>query len=97
VELRVVLEVLGLEVVGPQHPQVLLHEVRPLLLDGDRAILEDRVVGALVLLLAGLHGLRLDTGLRRIVDAARQIAVSVDGPPRLEECFEHGSASSDVG
>ena len=34
---------------------------------------------------------------RRIVDAARQVAVRVDGPARFEECFENGSASSDWG
>src|SRR6266508_6200764 len=49
VQLRVVLEVLGLEVVRPQHPEVLLDQVGSLLLDGDRAVLEDRVLGPLVL------------------------------------------------
>ena len=51
VQVGVLLEVLGLEVVGPEHPQVVLHEVGALLLDQRGAVLEDRVVRALVLLL----------------------------------------------
>ena len=50
VELRVLLEVRGLEVVRPEHPQVVLDELGPLLLDEDRPGLEDRVVRRVVLL-----------------------------------------------
>ena len=42
VQLGVLLEVLGLEVVGPQHPQVVLDQVGPLLLDEDGPLLEHR-------------------------------------------------------
>src|SRR3712207_3239523 len=76
VQLRVLLEVRGLEVVGPQHPQVVLDQVRPLLLDQDRAGAERRVLVGLVLLLDGLDGLRLDAGLGRVVHAAGEVAVS---------------------
>src|SRR3954451_25079013 len=75
VQLRVLLEVRGLEVVGPQHPQVVLDQVGPLLLDQDGAGAEDRVLVGLVLLLDGLDGLRLDAGLSRVVDAAGEVAV----------------------
>src|SRR6266550_7184185 len=37
VQLRVLLNVLGLEVVGPQHPQVVLHEIGPLFFDDQAA------------------------------------------------------------
>src|SRR5439155_21904473 len=57
VQVRVRLEVVGLEVVGPQNPQVVLDEVGALFLDEYRAILEDRVVRPVVLLLASLHRL----------------------------------------
>src|SRR4051812_35365060 len=36
VQLRVLLEVRRLEVVGPEHPEVVLHELGPLLLDEQR-------------------------------------------------------------
>src|SRR5215212_2659644 len=75
VQLGVLLEVRRLEVVGPQHPQVVLDEVRALLLDDQRALAERRVVVALVLLLDGLHRLGLDAGLGRVVHAAREVAV----------------------
>src|SRR6266498_202296 len=47
VELGVRLEVLGLEVVGPQDPQMVLHQVRPLLRDEEAPGLEvlDRLGG----------------------------------------------------
>jgi len=51
----VLLEVLGLEVVGPQHPQVMLDQIGPLLFDDDGPLLEDRVVRAVELLHARLH------------------------------------------
>src|SRR5215212_2572834 len=91
VQVRVLLEVLGLEIVGPQHPQVLLDQVRSLFLDDDGALAEHIVVGALVLLLTRLHGLGLDARLRRVVDAARQIAMPVDRAPRCKDAAQHGS------
>src|SRR5689334_16608023 len=60
VQLRVLLEVRRLEVVGPQHPQVVLDEVRALFLDLDGAGAEGRVVVALVLLGDRADGLGLD-------------------------------------
>src|SRR5438132_1083751 len=93
VEVRVLLQVLGLEVVGPEHPEVVLHEVRALLLDRDRALLEDRVVRPLILLLARLDRFGLDPSLRRIVDAARKVAVRVDGSAWCEDAVEHGTTS----
>jgi hypothetical protein len=71
VEVGELLEVLGLEVVGPQHPQVVLHQVGALLLDEDGALAEDRIVVVLVLLLAVADRLRLDAGLGGVVHAAR--------------------------
>src|SRR4029077_8496343 len=57
-------------------------------LDEDRAgpELGVRVLG--VLLVDGLDGLRLDPGLRRVVDSAGQVAVGVDGGLRLEQACE---------
>src|SRR4051794_12641431 len=75
VQLWVLLEVRGLEVVGLQHPQVVLDQVGAGLLDQDGAHLEDLVVAALVLLLDGLDRLGLDPGLGRVVDAAGEVAV----------------------
>src|SRR3954451_18217702 len=93
VQLRVLLEVRGLEVVGPEHPQVVLDQVRPLFLDQDGAGAEDRVLVALVLLLDGLDRLRLDAGLGRVVDAAREVAVrgGLDGGEHAGQT--HGCAS----
>jgi hypothetical protein len=78
VELGVLLQVGRLEVVGPQHPEVVLGEVGPLLLDDQGAGLEGLVVRRLVLLLDGLHRLGLDPGLGGVVDAAGEVAVGVD-------------------
>ena len=78
VQLRVLLEVRGLEVVGPQHPQVVLDQLGALLLDDDRAGPEVGVVVAVVLLDDGLDRLGLDPGLGGVVDAARQVAVGAD-------------------
>src|SRR2546427_9328158 len=58
----------------------MLDEVGALFFDLDAALLEDGVVGALVLLLDRLDRLRLDTGLRWIVDTAGKVAVGVSGP-----------------
>src|SRR5664279_69193 len=85
VELRVLREVRGLEVVGPEHPEVVLDQVGPLLLDGQGAGAEGRVVIALVLLLDHPHRLGLDAGLRRVVDTAGQVAVGRQGGRRGQQ------------
>src|SRR5436853_2011124 len=77
VELWVALQVVGLEVVGPEHPQVVLDQVGPLFLDGDGPGPEVRVLGTRVLLHAGLDRLGFDAGLGRVVDPAWEVAVSV--------------------
>src|SRR5205814_1046983 len=77
VEFGVLLEVLGLEVVGPQHPEVVLAELSPLLLDEDGPLLEHLVIAVLELLGDGLRRLGLDAGLGRVVHAAGQVAVGV--------------------
>src|SRR6185437_13068634 len=83
VELRVFLEVRGLEVVGPQHPQVVLDQLGPLLLDDQRPRPIHRVLVLLVLLHDRLDRLSLDPGLRRVIDTAGQVAVGVsDGAGR---------------
>src|SRR6266700_4229707 len=63
VQLRVLLEVRRLEVVGPQHPQVVLDKLGALLLDDDRASPESRVLIGGVLFRDRLDGLRLDQRL----------------------------------
>src|ERR1700722_2007260 len=78
VQVRVSLEMGRREVVGPQHPEMMLDQVSPLLLDRHGAGLEHIVVGAVELLHAPFHRLRLDAGLGRVVYAAGQIAVGVD-------------------
>src|SRR6195952_1822416 len=75
VELRVLLEVRGLEVVGPQHPQVVLDQLGALLLDQDRAGAEVGIVVVRDLRDDGLDRLRLDARLSGVVHAAGQVAV----------------------
>src|ERR1022692_1343254 len=87
-QLWVLLEVRRLEVIRPQHPQMVLDEFGLLLLDQQRAGPERRVVVVVVLLDDRFNGLGLDPGLGRIVDTAGQVAVSVRGGPRLEETCE---------
>src|SRR5436309_3439020 len=77
VDLGVLLHVLGLEVVRPQHPEVVLDQLGPLLLDHDGPVPEDGIVALLVLLGDGLDRLGLDAGLSGVVDAAGKIAVGV--------------------
>ena len=92
-ELRVLLQVIGLEVVRPEDPEVVLHQIRPLLLDEHRSRFEVRVLGPGVLLHAGLDGLGFDAGLGRVVDPAGEIAVGVDrsrGVRPVEECENEG-------
>ena len=78
VQLRVLLEVRGLEVVGPEHPQVVLDQLGALLLDEDRAGAELGVVVVGHLGDDRLDRLGLDLGLGRVVDAAGQVAVGAD-------------------
>ena len=78
VQLRVLLEVRRLEVVGPQHPEVVLDELGALLLDEHRARAE---VGVVVVGHLGddrLDRLGLDAGLGGVVDTAGQVAVGAD-------------------
>src|SRR3954452_25203222 len=78
VQLGVLLEVRRLEVVGPQHPEVVFDELGALLLDQDRAGPE---VGVVIVGDLGddrLHRLRLDPRLGRVVDAAGKVAVGRD-------------------
>src|SRR5687768_1695455 len=90
VEVRVLLEVLRLEVVGPEDEQLLLAELRVLLLHVDRAdvVVPVRVVTALERreLLDHLRdGLGGGLCAGRIVDAARDVAVRVRGRTRRDE------------
>src|SRR5829696_7277741 len=85
VQLRVLLEVRCLEVVGPQHPQVVLDQLRTLLLDDQGPGTEHRVLVLLVLLHDGLDRLSLDASLRGVVDAAGQVAVRVRDGARSEK------------
>src|SRR3954470_4473341 len=91
VQLRVLLEVRRLEVVGPQNPEVVLDQLGPLLLDEQSAGAEDRVLVALVLLADGLHRLRFDAGLRRVIDTARQVAVRGGDDARGQQSAQDGS------
>ena len=87
------LQVGGLEVVGPQDPQVVLGELTALFLDDGGAHLEVSVVGGVVLLHAGLHRLGLEARLGGVVDAAGEVAVGRGderGVPRVEEGVETG-------
>src|SRR6478672_4239577 len=74
VQLGVLLEVRRLEVVGPQHPQVVLDQLGALLLDQDRPGAEVGVVVVRDLGDDGLDRLGLDAGLGGVVDSARQVA-----------------------
>src|SRR4051794_24326916 len=73
---------------------MVLHEVGALLFDLDRALLEDRIVASLVLLLDRLDGLRLDARLRGVVHAAREVAVRMDAATGLEPSFHDGGNHS---
>src|SRR6186997_3155808 len=78
VDARMLLEVLRLEVVAPEDVEMMLHELRALLLDVDAASAEQRIVAGLVLLDDAEARLGLDAGLLGIIDAARDVAVGVD-------------------
>src|SRR3954447_18871657 len=89
VELRVLLEVRRLEVVDPQHPQVVLDELGALFLDQDRAGPEVVIVVVGHLGDDRLDRLGLDPSLGRVVDAARQVAVRRDVDGGCEQLREH--------
>src|SRR6266536_79314 len=81
VQVRVLHEVGRLEVIGPEHPEVVLEQFGALLLDDPGPGTELRVGVGLVLFTDRLDRLRLNPGLCRDVDAARQVAVGMyDGP-----------------
>jgi hypothetical protein len=94
VQLRVLLEVRRLEVVGPEHPEVVLDELGPLLLDQDRPGAELRVGVRLVLLGDRLDRLGLDPGLGRVVDPSGQVTVGADHGARGEETRKSHQDSS---
>jgi hypothetical protein len=85
VQVGVLLEVLGLEVVVPQHREVVLGQRGAVVDDLECAGPEDRVLVGQELLLHGLDGLRLDAGLGGVVDAAGQVAVGRDDGPRGQD------------
>jgi len=74
-EVGVRLKVLGLEVVSPQHPQVVLDHLGALFFDHHGSDLEVGVVGGGVLLLARFDRLRFDLRLGWVVHAAGEVAV----------------------
>src|SRR5688500_7461149 len=78
VQVGVLIEVLGLEVVVPQDIEVVLHELGTLLLDVDAARAEVLVVAGVVLLDNAQARLGLDAGLFGVIHAARDVAVGVD-------------------
>src|SRR3954453_350998 len=95
VEVRDLLEVLGLEVVVPEDVEMMLRQVGALLLDVDRARRERGVAVRAHLLDDLVAGLGFDPGLLGIVDATRQVAVGADdglgGEPPAES--GHGTPS----
>ena len=88
-QIGILLEVRGLEVVGPQHPEVVLDQFCALLLDEQGSGAEVGVVVALQLLADCLDRLGLDSGLGRIVDTAGQVAVGRDFDGAGDQAREH--------
>src|SRR4051794_4136339 len=93
VEVRELLDVLGLEVVVPHHVDVVLGKLGALLLDVDAARAEELVRRVVVLLDDLVAGLGLDPGLLGVVDAARNVAMGMGDGGRGEPASEtrHGS------
>jgi len=79
----------GLEVVRPEHPEVVLDEVGALLFDQDGPGLEDLVGGGVELLHDGFDRFGFDPRLGRVIDTARQVTVGVDGR-RAAHAVEQG-------
>src|ERR1035437_9143276 len=75
VEVRELLQVLDLEVVGPEDPEVVLDQVATLFFDDRGADLEVSITRRVVLLHASLYRLRFDPRLRGVVHATRQVTV----------------------
>src|SRR3984957_12543226 len=101
VELRVLLEVRRLEVVGPEYPQVVLDQLGALLLDDQGPRLERRVGAVVVLLEDRLDGLSFDPSLGWGVDPTGQVAVRVRADLGFEELCQQSHMSlsliSDLG
>src|SRR5260370_18713293 len=85
VQVRVFLEVLGLEVVVPQDVEVVLDEFGALLLDVDAARLEQDVVAGLVQPNDLVAGLGLDARLLGVVDPAGNVAVRIHDAGRAQD------------
>ena len=91
-DVGVLLEVLGLEVVAPQHVDVVLGQLGALLLDDEAAGAEHVVGRRVVLLDDAVARLRLDACLDRVVDAAGDVAVGMRGPSGRQRASQiHGS------
>ena len=95
VEVRDLLDVLGLEVVVPQDVEVVLDQLGPLLLDPDRAGAEGLVGVGLVLLHDPEARFGLDAGLLGVVDAAGEVAMRSGGDGRGKQSLQsiHGTPS----
>jgi len=95
VQTRRRVDVVRLEEVGPQDPQMMLDELCPLVLDGNTSLSEYVIVGVVVFLTCFEHRLRLDSCLGRVVDAAHEVAVSVGNSPWSEQghSFNRGVAT----
>jgi hypothetical protein len=85
VQVRIFLEVLGLEVVVPEDVEVMLDQLGALLLDVDTAGAEELVVAGVVLLDDAESRFGLDPCLFRVVDATRNVAVGVNDAGWLEQ------------
>jgi hypothetical protein len=70
-----------------------LDQLRALLFDDQVAGAEFRIRILLVLLVNGLEGLGLDTGLNGIVDAAEQVAVRMGDSLWFEQACEQSHRS----
>ena len=72
-------QVLGLKVVSPKNPKVVLHEVGSLFFDERCTYFEIGVARRGVLFHARFDGLSFEFGLRRVVDTAGQVTVGKYG------------------
>src|SRR5688500_12270668 len=88
VQVRVLLEMLRLEIVVPEHVEVVLDELGALFLDVNAARAEELVVGGIVLLDDAEARLGLDACLLGVVDATRDVAMGVHDTRRAKEGAE---------